>query len=59
VPTALFDMFRNVEPRYLHREEFAGALRAAGFEVLELRPTFLAGISLLAWTRAADGQSPV
>jgi len=26
---------------------------AAGFEVLEIRETFLAGISRLAWTRAA------
>ena len=52
VPTALFDLFRNVKPRYLSREEFAAALGAAGFEVLETRETFLAGISLLAWTRA-------
>lgn len=57
LPTALFDMFRNVQPRYLSREEFAGALHAAGFEVLELRQTFLAGISLLAWTRAVDSVS--
>ena len=55
LPTALFDFFRNVKPRYLSRAEFAAALSAAGFEVLETRETFLAGISLLAWTRAADG----
>ena len=58
IPTALFDLFRNVRPRYLSRAEFSNALRAAGFEVLETRETFLAGISLLAWTRAADDESP-
>jgi SAM-dependent methyltransferase len=57
VPTALFDTFLNVRPRYLSREEFTGALRAAGFEVLETRRTFLAGISLLAWARAAEPAS--
>jgi SAM-dependent methyltransferase len=53
VPTALFDLFRGVDPRYLSREEFDHTLRAAGFEILERRDTFLAGISLLAWTRPA------
>ena len=59
VPTALFELFRNVQPRYLSREEFTAALASAGFEVLETRETFLAGISLLAWTRATavDRQS--
>ena len=56
LPTALFDFFRSVKPRYLTRTEFTEALTAAGFEVLETRQTFLAGISLLAWTRAADGK---
>jgi SAM-dependent methyltransferase len=54
LPTALFDHFRSVDPRYLSRAEFEAALRAAGFEVLETRETFLAGISLLAWTRTDD-----
>lgn len=54
LPTAVFDLFRNVRPRYLNPEQFASALRTAGFEVLEMRETFLAGISLLAWTRAAE-----
>jgi SAM-dependent methyltransferase len=53
LPTALFDMFRNVRPRYLSREQFDAALQKAGFEVLERRRTFLAGISLLAWTRTS------
>jgi hypothetical protein len=59
VPTALFDLFRGVEPRYLSRAEFDAALHAAGFEILERRETFLAGISLLAWVRPAGvGTSP-
>ena len=57
VPTALFDVLRSARPRYLSREEFMSALGAAGFEVLETRETFLAGISLLAWVRAADEAS--
>lgn len=52
LPTALFDTFRGVEPRYLSRAQFASALGEARFEVLEMRETFLAGISLMAWARA-------
>lgn len=51
VPTALFEMFRHVERRYLSESDFRAAMTAAGFEVLEIRETFLAGISRLAWTR--------
>ena len=51
IPTALFEMFRDFEPRYLTRDEFHAALAGAGFEILESRETFLAGISLLAWVR--------
>jgi SAM-dependent methyltransferase len=58
VPTALFDLFRGVEPRYLKRGEFDSVLRGAGFEILERRNTFLAGISLLAWTRPAPTETP-
>jgi SAM-dependent methyltransferase len=54
LPTALFDLFRGVRPRYLSRAEFTAALQAAGFEIVALHNTFLAGISLLAWTRAAE-----
>ena len=53
LPTALFDMFRGVRPRYLSREQFDATLEQAGFEVLERRRTFLGGISLLAWTRTS------
>jgi len=58
VPTALFDLFRSVEPRYLSRAQFTAALGEAGFDVLETRETFLAGISLLAWTRAVEDDCP-
>lgn len=52
LPTALFEQFRRVQRRYLARDEFQRALEAAGFDVLEMRETFLAGMSLLAWVRA-------
>ena len=58
VPTALFELLRGVDARYLSRGELDDALRAAGFEVLEHRHTFLAGISLLAWTRSAPVEPP-
>lgn len=51
LPTALFEALRAHRPRYLSREEFQAALREAGFEVLEAREAFLAGISHLAWVR--------
>jgi SAM-dependent methyltransferase len=54
LPTALFDLLRGVEPRYLSRDQFDSVLRDAGFEILERRETFLAGISLLTWARMAS-----
>ena len=51
VPTAVFEMFRDCEPRYLEADEFRDALVRSGFDVLETRRTFLAGLSLLAWAR--------
>lgn len=56
VPTAAFETFRQYEPQYLTREEFGHVLGRAGFEVLELREVFLAGLSLLAWARSTDRQ---
>ena len=54
LPTALFELSRHVTRRYLRPDEFRAVLREAGFEVVETRETFLAGISLLAWTHADD-----
>lgn len=58
LPTAVFEMFRRYEPQYFGRDEFARLLARAGFEVLEVRATFLAGLSLLAWVRARDVAVP-
>jgi 2-polyprenyl-3-methyl-5-hydroxy-6-metoxy-1,4-benzoquinol methylase len=54
VPTALFESLRDVCPRYTERDEFRSLLTQAGFELLEVKRVFLAGISLLAWLRRAD-----
>jgi len=51
LPTAVFEAVRHYEPRYMSRDEFHRTLAQAGLEVLELRETFLAGLSLLALTR--------
>jgi 2-polyprenyl-3-methyl-5-hydroxy-6-metoxy-1,4-benzoquinol methylase len=52
LPTAVFERFRDYEPHYMTPDEFHRTLAAAGFDVLESTQTFLAGISLLAWTQA-------
>ncbi len=52
VPTAIFELFRDCEHRYLSQTELHAVLDRAGFDVLEARQTFLAGISHLAWARA-------
>lgn len=57
VPTAAFETFRQNDPQYLSRDEFGRVLGRAGFEVLELRETFLAGLSLLAWARSTERPS--
>jgi 2-polyprenyl-3-methyl-5-hydroxy-6-metoxy-1,4-benzoquinol methylase len=51
LPTAVFEAVRHYEPRYMSRDEFHRTLAQAGLEVLDLRETFLAGLSLLALTR--------
>ena len=51
VPTAIFETFRDCEHRYLETDEFHAALAEASFTVLEMRRTFLAELSLLAWAR--------
>jgi SAM-dependent methyltransferase len=57
IPTAVFEMVRRTERRYLSQEEFRRALADAGFELLESSRTFLAQISLLAWVRAPGGEA--
>ncbi len=52
LPNALFDLVRGRRPsHYWLASEFRSRLEGVGFEVLEMRPTFLNGISLLAWCR--------
>ena len=51
VPTAIFETSRDCAQRYLSEAEFHATLTAGGFEVLESRQTFLAGLSRLAWVR--------
>jgi 2-polyprenyl-3-methyl-5-hydroxy-6-metoxy-1,4-benzoquinol methylase len=51
LPTALFEMLRHVDRRYLSAMSFHAALESAGFDILDSRETFLAGISRLAWVR--------
>src|SRR5919201_3659162 len=52
LPTAIFETLRHVERRYLSEADFRAAIGGAGFELLDIRETFLAGISRLAWARA-------
>ena len=54
VPTAMFERFRECEHRYLSPDAFRTLLADAGFEVIEMRRTFLAGISMLAWARVPE-----
>ena len=51
VPTAMFERFRDCEPRYTDAAAFHDVLTQAGFELLEAKRTFLADISLMAWVR--------
>lgn len=53
VPTAVFERLRDSTPLYLSEEAFHDMVRGAGFEILETRQTFLAGICHLAWVRRA------
>ena len=54
VPTAVFEMLRQYTPHYVSEAAFHRMLGEAGFEVLESRRTFLADLSLLAWTRKVE-----
>jgi ubiquinone/menaquinone biosynthesis C-methylase UbiE len=51
VPTAAFEMLRQYEQRLLDVQALQIMMSEAGFEVRESRPTFLAGVSALAWAR--------
>jgi len=54
VPTAIFERFRDCEHRYLSESDAGVRTTRAGFDLLEARRAFLAGLSHLAWVRARD-----
>jgi SAM-dependent methyltransferase len=55
LPTAVFEAFRHYSPRYPDTATLHHEVAAAGFDVHESRPVFLAGLSQLVWARTADG----
>jgi len=54
VPTAVFEACRHYESRYPDVSTLHHEVGAAGFEILESRPVFLAGVSRLVWARQAS-----
>jgi SAM-dependent methyltransferase len=55
LPTAVFELLRDFEPRYPGAGELRAMLEHAGFDILEARETFLAGICHLVWTQVRAG----
>lgn len=53
VPTAVFEAFRHYDARYPDVDALHQELARAGFDIVESRPVFLAGISRLVWARLA------
>jgi len=52
VPNSVFELARKrIGPHYWDEDEFAANLKAAGFNVLSTRRTFLNGASVLVWAR--------
>jgi 2-polyprenyl-3-methyl-5-hydroxy-6-metoxy-1,4-benzoquinol methylase len=57
VPTALFERVRNTALYYPSERELVATLEAAGFDVRECVPTFVADLSLLVWARRRRSDS--
>ena len=52
LPNSIFEAVRiRIGPHYWTEDAFSAHVRRAGFTVLEMRRTFLAGASLLVWAR--------
>ncbi len=51
VPTAMFECLRDYEPHFTGPSELQAMVTRAGFQVLEVRQSFLADVSVLAWAR--------
>jgi SAM-dependent methyltransferase len=58
VPTAVFEACRHYDARYPDTDTLHQELAAAGFDIVESRPVFLAGVSRLVWARRSDTPSP-
>jgi SAM-dependent methyltransferase len=58
VPTAAFELLRDFEPRYPGPPALRSMIEAAGFEILEERDAFLAGLCRLVWARAGEPPPP-
>jgi ubiquinone/menaquinone biosynthesis C-methylase UbiE len=58
-PTAVFEACRHYDARYPDPDVLHQELAAAGFDVVESRSAFLAGVSRLVWARrtASDSHS--
>jgi SAM-dependent methyltransferase len=57
MPTAAFELLRDFEPRYPSRPALRAMIEAAGFEILDERDTFLAGLCRLVWARRSEERS--
>ena len=53
VPTALFETCRHYDARYPDVDALHQELTSTGYEIVESRPVFLAGVSRLVWARVA------
>jgi SAM-dependent methyltransferase len=53
-PTAIFEACRHYDARYPDVPALHDELAAAGFDIIESRPVFLAGVSRLVWARLSD-----
>jgi ubiquinone/menaquinone biosynthesis C-methylase UbiE len=54
-PNAIFEVMRKSSgPYYWDEPEMRSRLAGAGFTVLDIRPTFFEGVSLLAWARKGE-----
>jgi SAM-dependent methyltransferase len=52
-PTAVFEACRHYDARYPDADALHRELATAGFDIVESRPAFLAGVSRLVWARRA------
>jgi SAM-dependent methyltransferase len=56
-PTAVFEACRHYDARYPDADTLHDELAVAGFDIVESRPAFLAGVSRLVWARRAASDS--